>query len=897
MNKFTRSQMGKIMAYALSAAMAVTVVPTYMMKPLVAEAAVVETAEVSNGKYLTVKDVSNTKPTRVALFTKKADNTGDKAVYVFDEIRSSGASTADVELAIPYDVPAGTYYIGIKESDDASSISDEVAKSAATTYTIGDELVKINEASPATAIAASVKEGKTVYLEAKDDADEVKTAKDLNLTTTVTSPSSTATYLDVKYERCDKNGKVLTAEQLANEKVTVDTDDSSKIKIAAGAPFGTYYFKATATVANKNSETGTKEITAIAQLDIAAVTNASSSKSTTTIDRTNMLLEDGNDAATVTANILSAEGKANVTESINWTVEGKKLDSSSTPMTLTKTSKDGIDTYSEGSTVYATYEPSTGKFVPKQEGAYTITWEGTNKHEGSSGAETAATGKAELNVYSAKFADKSTSAKVGASTGTTVTLTSSLPSGATYEYSVEDPEIASVNQISGIDTTPTVKALKAGATKLVATIRYYDGGMPVTATRETTIVSTVDAEDLDLASIDNPEDYVNAIVENADNDVKDVIIEAIIDGTIDATQLTPAAIAALDAEVNATYGRYFTESVDNTANTAVTANGLVLSAVYDGILDEDTPKNPVEVKVTVSKVRASDKANCVEDSVADFVAEYTIDGKASQPNTPIALTYTATKANTFNTNKKYDVYEDGVKIATVKPTSDTVIAFNTSGFSVFSIVEADTTSDDDNDNINIGSFLFSAHVQRRLGEAGKDDKADMPASYDEELGLFTLGTHGASRRVEAITLTLPEGVSKEDIVMNAHVQRRLGEIGKDDKAEISSTDFDTDDNTVFVGTKGESRRLEAFSIELKGDLAEQYDVYYRVHAQNVGWLGWASNGDLAGTAHKSLRLEAVEIVFVEKGTEFDASQYIEGHEDGDRGYLNSTIAFIDGSVK
>ena len=33
MNKFTRSQMGKIMAYALSAAMAVTVVPTYMMKP------------------------------------------------------------------------------------------------------------------------------------------------------------------------------------------------------------------------------------------------------------------------------------------------------------------------------------------------------------------------------------------------------------------------------------------------------------------------------------------------------------------------------------------------------------------------------------------------------------------------------------------------------------------------------------------------------------------------------------------------------------------------------------------------------------------------------------------------------------------------------------------------
>ena len=69
MNKFTRSQMGKIMAYALSAAMAVTVVPTYMMKPLtvMAAAEIDSTQEVKNGESIKVTVTEDTK-TRFALF-------------------------------------------------------------------------------------------------------------------------------------------------------------------------------------------------------------------------------------------------------------------------------------------------------------------------------------------------------------------------------------------------------------------------------------------------------------------------------------------------------------------------------------------------------------------------------------------------------------------------------------------------------------------------------------------------------------------------------------------------------------------------------------------------------------------------------------------------------------
>ena len=67
------------------------------------------------------------------------------------------------------------------------------------------------------------------------------------------------------------------------------------------------------------------------------------------------------------------------------------------------------------------------------------------------------------------------------------------------------------------------------------------------------------------------------------------------------------------------------------------------------------------------------------------------------------------------------------------------------------------------------------------------------------------------------------------------------------------------------GTEGKAKRLEAIQIELKDSLADQYDIYYRVHAQTYGWLGWAKNGEKAGTEGLAKRLEAIQIVLVEKG--------------------------------
>ena len=69
----------------------------------------------------------------------------------------------------------------------------------------------------------------------------------------------------------------------------------------------------------------------------------------------------------------------------------------------------------------------------------------------------------------------------------------------------------------------------------------------------------------------------------------------------------------------------------------------------------------------------------------------------------------------------------------------------------------------------------------------------------------------------------------------------------------------------IAGTTGQSKRLEAVKLRLKGDVANKYDIYYRVHIQDYGWLDWAKNGESAGSEGCSKRLEGIEIRLVKKG--------------------------------
>jgi len=146
---------------------------------------------------------------------------------------------------------------------------------------------------------------------------------------------------------------------------------------------------------------------------------------------------------------------------------------------------------------------------------------------------------------------------------------------------------------------------------------------------------------------------------------------------------------------------------------------------------------------------------------------------------------------------------------------------------------------------NTPNITYRTHVQKYGWQAWK---------YN---GVMS-GTSGESKRLEGIEIKLTNQDCEGSIVYTTHVQK-YGWQGEVDKPETWVTEG------KMSGTSGEAKRLEAICIQLTGEMAEKYDVYYRVHAQTYGWLSWASNGAPAGTAGYAKRLEGIQIVIVPKG--------------------------------
>ena len=128
------------------------------------------------------------------------------------------------------------------------------------------------------------------------------------------------------------------------------------------------------------------------------------------------------------------------------------------------------------------------------------------------------------------------------------------------------------------------------------------------------------------------------------------------------------------------------------------------------------------------------------------------------------------------------------------------------------------------------------------------------------------GTSGKAKRLEGINIKLTNKPYSGSIVYTTHVQS-IGWQGNENNVNTWFRDGQ------MAGTSGRAKRLEAIRIALIGEMAEHYDVYYRVHAQTYGWLAWAKNGEAAGTAGLSKRLEGIQIVLVPKGGAAPANNY------------------------
>ena len=123
---------------------------------------------------------------------------------------------------------------------------------------------------------------------------------------------------------------------------------------------------------------------------------------------------------------------------------------------------------------------------------------------------------------------------------------------------------------------------------------------------------------------------------------------------------------------------------------------------------------------------------------------------------------------------------------------------------------------------------------------------------DETRDGNTAGTTGRSLRAEGLRIRLDNAPYAGDIVYRSHIQNRGWESEEKSAGALS-------------GTEGQSLQIEAVQIKLTGEMSQHFDVYYRLHIADAGWLGWAKNGESAGSTGYALRMEAIEIRLVPKG--------------------------------
>lgn len=105
------------------------------------------------------------------------------------------------------------------------------------------------------------------------------------------------------------------------------------------------------------------------------------------------------------------------------------------------------------------------------------------------------------------------------------------------------------------------------------------------------------------------------------------------------------------------------------------------------------------------------------------------------------------------------------------------------------------------------------------------------------------GTRGQSRRLEGFQLQISPPVPGLSMRYMAHLQG-IGDVPFVNEGQ-------------FVGTRGQSRRLEGLAVDLTGPSAQNFNVAYMAHLQGIGDTAVFQNGQFCGTRGQSRRVEGI----------------------------------------
>lgn len=113
-------------------------------------------------------------------------------------------------------------------------------------------------------------------------------------------------------------------------------------------------------------------------------------------------------------------------------------------------------------------------------------------------------------------------------------------------------------------------------------------------------------------------------------------------------------------------------------------------------------------------------------------------------------------------------------------------------------------------------------------------------------GGIACGTVGESLRLEGVLVQLFNFPPETYIIGRTHIEN------------IGWSELYSNGKTIFLGSIGESKRLEAFSLSIKNDPGH---IKYKAHIQDIGWTDFVRDGEVCGTTGQSKRIEAVSIIY------------------------------------
>ena len=114
-----------------------------------------------------------------------------------------------------------------------------------------------------------------------------------------------------------------------------------------------------------------------------------------------------------------------------------------------------------------------------------------------------------------------------------------------------------------------------------------------------------------------------------------------------------------------------------------------------------------------------------------------------------------------------------------------------------------------------------------------------------------------------VTGAAGKGKPIDSIELNVSGNQYKGGITYRTYKKDSGWDANWSSNGETSGIQG--KKINAIAVKLTGEVANHYDVYYRVYVPEFGWLDWAKNGETAGTTDLPYSLEAIQVILVAKG--------------------------------